>query len=288
MGASSRPGCPSRSNPRNAHIAVFSASSKGMWPSSPPPLKISRSLFTMDASDLVSQMHETLSTMHMTLSSLSIAAHEAKLKYLEAQRDSALDALRAAFERESAELGGKRRAERETVAEQRRREDEERVRRRRAEDEERERREDALDQERKARLADDTEEVEEEAEDLMVAVEEQAERLLIEGKMRLEELEARRKVCFSFIFASVALFGCGFDRLSLERVRADGCSPSCRRSTASSTRGSGVRSRRRRCGPGEIHERATESPGSRIFMGIPMTRRLWEPTACLAPRTRPP
>ncbi len=55
----------------------------------------------MDVSNLVAQMHETLSTIHSTLAALSTTSHDAQLDSLERQRDSAIQALLAAFSTES-------------------------------------------------------------------------------------------------------------------------------------------------------------------------------------------
>lgn len=148
----------------------------------------------VDVSQLVSQMHETLSSIHSTISSLSVLDHESRLDDLEQRRAAALDALKSGFNLESDDLARKRKAQREALAEQRRREDEEREARRRQEDE-------ALlaqaayeDRDRSGKLDADTREVEESTETLMGNVEEEAKRMLDEGKAKLAALEERRKV----------------------------------------------------------------------------------------------
>lgn len=148
----------------------------------------------MDVSALVSQMNETLSAIHSTLATLDTAPHVARLDALEQQRDTAVQALRAAFLSESDQLAAQRRAERVRLAEQRRREDEERERSRRAEDEEMGARERNMDEGRAGRLQAETRGVEEQTEGLMGEIEDAAARLLEAGKEKLRRLEEKRQV----------------------------------------------------------------------------------------------
>ena len=148
----------------------------------------------VDVSQLVSQMHETLSNIHCTISSLSVLDHESRLDDLEQRREAAVAALRSGFTLEADDLARKRQAQLAAIAEQRRREDEEREARRRQEDE-------ALlasvadeDQSRHSKLSEDTREVEESTEAMMGSVEEEAKRMLDEGKAKLAALEERRRV----------------------------------------------------------------------------------------------
>ncbi|KAK4202421.1 hypothetical protein QBC40DRAFT_169372 [Triangularia verruculosa] len=148
---------------------------------------------TMDVSQLVAQMQDTLSTIHTTLASLNTTEHDAKLDELEARRDNTIKHLLAAFSAESHVLLQKRQAEREELAERRRVEDEERERRRRQEDEEVAERNKQEDEARDGRLLHETNEVEEETDHLMHEIEEEARRALDEGQKRLMNLEGRRK-----------------------------------------------------------------------------------------------
>ncbi|KIH92670.1 hypothetical protein SPBR_02786 [Sporothrix brasiliensis 5110] len=147
----------------------------------------------VDVSQLVSQMHETLSSIHSTISSLSALDHQSRLDELEQSRAAALEALQSSFLLESDDLARKRKAQRDALAEQRRREDEEREARRRQEDE-------ALlaqvadeDRDRHGKLDVDAREVEESTETMMGRVEEEAKQVLDEGKAKLVALEERRK-----------------------------------------------------------------------------------------------
>ncbi|ERT01216.1 hypothetical protein HMPREF1624_02458 [Sporothrix schenckii ATCC 58251] len=147
----------------------------------------------VDVSQLVSQMHETLSSIHSTISSLSALDHQSRLDELEQSRAAALEALQSSFRLESDDLARKRKAQRDALAEQRRREDEEREARRRQEDE-------ALlaqvvdeDRDRHGKLDVDAREVEESTETMMGRVEEEAKQVLDEGKAKLAALEERRK-----------------------------------------------------------------------------------------------
>lgn len=148
----------------------------------------------VDVSQLVSQMHETLSSIHGTISSLSVLDHESRLDDLEQRRAAALEALQSGFRLESDDLARKRQAQRDALAEQRHREDEEREARRRQEDETLLTQVAGEDRSRHGKLDADTREVEESTETMMGSVEEEAKRMLDEGKAKLAALEERRKV----------------------------------------------------------------------------------------------
>ncbi len=154
---------------------------------------------TMDVSALVAEMHETLSTIHATLASLNTTQHDARLDELEKQRDGAVQALLATFSTESVDLHRKREARRAELAEKRRVEDEERERRRRREDEDLAVQETKEDADRDGRLDGDTRAIEDEADSQMSTVEHDAETMILEGKQKLKDLEARRRVGFLLV-----------------------------------------------------------------------------------------
>ncbi|CAK7210574.1 hypothetical protein SCUCBS95973_000833 [Sporothrix curviconia] len=147
----------------------------------------------VDVSQLVSQMHETLSNIHSTISSLSVLDHEQQLDDIEQKRAAAVAALQSGFSLEADELARKRQAQRDALAEQRRREDEEREARRRQEDEALQAQLADEDRQRHDKLDADTRDVEESTDAMMGTVEEEAKRMLEEGKAKLAALEERRR-----------------------------------------------------------------------------------------------
>ena len=150
----------------------------------------------MDVPALVAEMHETLTTIHATLASLNTTQHGTRLDELEKQRDSAVQALLAAFSTESTDIHQKREAGRAELVEARRLEDEERERRRRREDEEQAAQQRKEDDDRDRRLDGDTRAIEDEADGQMSTVEGDAENMILEGRQKLKDLEARRCVSF--------------------------------------------------------------------------------------------
>ncbi|CAK7198357.1 hypothetical protein SEUCBS139899_001018 [Sporothrix eucalyptigena] len=147
----------------------------------------------VDVSQLVSQMHETLSNIHSTISSLSVLDHEQRLDDLEQRRAAAVAALQSGFSLESDDLARKRQTQREALLEQRRREDEEREARRRQEDEALQAQLADEDRTRHDKLDADTREVETSTDAMMGNVEEEAKKMLEEGKAKLAALEERRR-----------------------------------------------------------------------------------------------
>ncbi|CAK7216656.1 hypothetical protein SBRCBS47491_002902 [Sporothrix bragantina] len=147
----------------------------------------------VDVSQLVSQMHETLSNIHSTISSLSALDHEQQLDDLEQKRAAAVAALQSDFSLEAEDLARKRQAQKDALAEQRRREDEEREARRRKEDEDLQTQLADEDRQRHDKLDADTRDVEESTDSMMGNVEEEAKRMLEEGKVKLAALEERRR-----------------------------------------------------------------------------------------------
>lgn len=150
----------------------------------PPPLsKYLDMAARMDVVTLFTQMQDTLSTINTTLASLNTSDHDAKLDELEQKRDDAIRALCSTFAAESEFLDRKRKAERDEIAEKRRREDEELAARDHKEDEE-----------RNGKLKLDTDVIEQDTDCLMSQVEEEARVVIEEGREKLKDLEARRRV----------------------------------------------------------------------------------------------
>ncbi|SPO01450.1 uncharacterized protein DNG_04123 [Cephalotrichum gorgonifer] len=142
---------------------------------------------------LVVEMSDTLSAIRQTMDALSDTTHSSRLDQLEHQRDSTLAALRANFERETEDLGAKRRKEREDIAERRRKEDEEIRERRRREDEDIGLRDEREDGERETKFVGEMDDVEDELDGLMEGVEAEAEAFITDGRDKLARLEERRK-----------------------------------------------------------------------------------------------
>ena len=147
----------------------------------------------VDVTELVSQMHETLSDIRSTISSITSPQHEALLDNVEKHRDTTVASLQSEYTAETTDLAQKRAAEMSAVAEQRRREDEERAARRRQEDEALAARAEAEDKARQLALAEKTAELEEQAEAEMARIEAEADRMLDDGQARLVTLEQRRR-----------------------------------------------------------------------------------------------
>lgn len=161
----------------------------------------------MDVASLVQQMHDNLSEIHKTVASfLTVEEHDARLDALEQKRDSLLADLRRAYEKERAELDGKRRSESDELVEARRREDEERERRRRQEDEELQASRSREDEERQKKLDGDMDAAEDETELEMDRVEEEARQTVENGEKQLRDLEDKRRVSSISFFTSTISF----------------------------------------------------------------------------------
>ncbi|EFX02176.1 hypothetical protein CMQ_2225 [Grosmannia clavigera kw1407] len=147
----------------------------------------------VDVSELVSQMHETLSNIHEIISSLSVKDHESKLDELERRQETALTALHSAFEHESRSSAQKRQAQLAGIAEQRRLEDEEREAKRLHEDDELRAQLAQQDKDRQVKLEREEIEMEESTYAMIATVEEAAKQAIEEGKVKLTVLEEKRK-----------------------------------------------------------------------------------------------
>ncbi|EPE10967.1 hypothetical protein F503_06062 [Ophiostoma piceae UAMH 11346] len=147
----------------------------------------------VEVTELVSQMHETLSDIRSTISSITSLQHESLLDNVEKHRDTTVASLELEFTVETTDLAQRRAAEISAIEEQRRREDEEREARRRQEDAALKAKAKAEDDARQLALATKTLELEEQTEAEMARIEAEADRMLDEGQARLVTLEQRRK-----------------------------------------------------------------------------------------------